>query len=68
MTCRSHPAPARSASSSRQADGSSTRSHDGAGLGLTVAARLCARMGGSLALRSAPGRGTTVTIHVPAHG
>ncbi|HEY0136865.1 MAG TPA: HAMP domain-containing sensor histidine kinase, partial [Nannocystis sp.] len=50
-----------------QADGSSTRAHDGAGLGLTVAARLCARMGGSLALRSAPGRGTTVTIHVPAH-
>jgi signal transduction histidine kinase len=50
-----------------QADGSSTRAHDGAGLGLTVAARLVARMGGSLQLRSAPGRGTTVTIQVPAH-
>lgn len=50
-----------------QADASSTRSHDGAGLGLTVAARLCARMGGSLTLRSTPGQGTTVTIRVPAH-
>lgn len=49
-----------------QADASTTRAHDGAGLGLTVAARLCARMGGSLALRSAPGQGTTVTIEVPA--
>lgn len=50
-----------------QADGSSTRAHDGAGLGLTVAARLCTRMGGSLTLRSTPGQGTTVTIRVPAH-
>jgi len=48
-----------------QADDSSTRAHDGAGLGLTVAARLCARMGGALELRSAPGQGTTVTIRVP---
>jgi signal transduction histidine kinase len=49
-----------------QADSSSTRAHDGAGLGLTVAAsRLCARMGGSLALRSAPGQGTTVRIRLP---
>jgi signal transduction histidine kinase len=50
-----------------QADSSSTRAHDGVGLGLTVAARLSARMGGSLALRSAPGRGTTLTIQVPVH-
>lgn len=48
-----------------QADGSRTRAHDGAGLGLTVAARLSARMGGALALRSAPGAGTTVEIRVP---
>ena len=50
-----------------QADGSSTRAHDGAGLGLTVAARLCTRISGSLTLRSTPGQGTTVTIRVPAH-
>ena len=50
-----------------QADASSTRAHDGAGLGLTVAARLCARMGGALTLRSTPGQGTTVTIRVPGH-
>lgn len=49
-----------------QADGSSTRAHDGAGLGLTVASRLCARMGGTLELRSAPGVGTTVRICLPA--
>lgn len=48
-----------------QADGSSTRAHDGAGLGLTVASRLCARMGGSFELHSAPGQGTTVQIRVP---
>lgn len=49
-----------------QADGSSTRAHDGAGLGLTVATRLCARMGGTLELKSAPGVGTTVRIRLPA--
>ncbi len=49
-----------------QADGSSTRAHDGAGLGLTVATRLCARMGGTFELRSAPGQGTTVSIRVPS--
>jgi signal transduction histidine kinase len=49
-----------------QADGSATRAHDGAGLGLTVASRLCARMGGTLELRSAPGAGTTVRIRLPA--
>jgi signal transduction histidine kinase len=48
-----------------QADGSSTRAHDGAGLGLTVASRLCTRMGGTFTLRSAPGEGTTATIRVP---
>lgn len=49
-----------------QADESARRRHDGAGLGLTVAARLCARIGGTLALRSAVGQGTTVTVLLPA--
>lgn len=48
-----------------QADESARRRHDGAGLGLTVASRLCARIGGTLALRSAPGQGTTVTVVLP---
>lgn len=48
-----------------QADESPTRRHDGAGLGLTVANRLCARMGGTLALHSRPGQGTTVTLRIP---
>jgi signal transduction histidine kinase len=48
-----------------QVDESARRRHDGAGLGLTVAARLCARLGGTLTLRSAPGQGTTATVHLP---
>jgi signal transduction histidine kinase len=48
-----------------QVDESARRRHDGAGLGLTVAQRLTARIGGTLALRSAPGQGTTATVHLP---
>ncbi|MBI5513768.1 MAG: response regulator [Deltaproteobacteria bacterium] len=42
------------------------RTHGGAGLGLALADRLCALLGGSLALQSAPGKGTTATLRVPA--
>jgi signal transduction histidine kinase len=48
-----------------QVDESARRRHDGAGLGLTVAARLCARLGGTMTLRSAPGQGTTAVVHLP---
>jgi signal transduction histidine kinase len=38
----------------------------GTGLGLSVVRRLVADLDGSLAVRTAPGEGTTVTIELPA--
>jgi signal transduction histidine kinase len=40
----------------------------GTGLGLVMARGLAERSGGALAIDSAPGRGTTVTIRLPAAG
>jgi signal transduction histidine kinase len=39
---------------------------DGSGLGLSIAKRAVERCGGSVAIESAPGTGTTVTLRVPA--
>jgi signal transduction histidine kinase len=49
-----------------QADPSTTRRHGGAGLGLALAERLCALMGGGLVTQSEPGLGTVCTIRLPA--
>ncbi len=46
----------------RQADDSNTRSHEGAGLGLTLAKAYTELLGGTIELQSEPGKGSTLTV------
>ena len=48
-----------------QVDGSSTRRHEGAGLGLTIAQRVVRGMGGEIRVASEVGRGSTFSWEIP---
>ena len=48
-----------------RADTSRTRASGGSGLGLSIVAAIVAAHDGSVAMSSAPGAGTTVTIRIP---
>ncbi|MEH6664176.1 MAG: ATP-binding protein [Brevundimonas sp.] len=47
-----------------QADGSSTRRHGGAGLGLAICRDLAALMGGAVTVQSTPGEGSTFALEI----
>jgi signal transduction histidine kinase/DNA-binding response OmpR family regulator len=49
-----------------QADESTTRNYGGTGLGLPISRHFCRMMEGDLTVASAPGKGSTFTIEVPA--
>ena len=49
-----------------QGENALVRRTQGAGLGLSIVSLLCREMGGSLALRSSPGKGLTARVRLPS--
>ncbi|MBX3577649.1 MAG: response regulator [Rhizobiaceae bacterium] len=49
-----------------QADGTSTRRHGGAGLGLAISQRIVTSMGGKIEVDSEPGKGAVFHFEIPA--
>lgn len=48
-----------------QIDQSSTRRHEGVGMGLAIVKRLLTMLNGSIKVNSEPGKGTTIEIRIP---
>lgn len=48
-----------------QGDGTATRAHGGAGLGLAISRRIVEAMGGTISAEGKPGRGSRFTVEIP---